>query len=245
MRIDAPTPGEIPALRQLWKAAFEDTDAFLDIFFSAAFSEDRCRCLFEDNQLLSMLYWFPCTCRRKEYAYLYAIATDETFRGKGCCSALMEETHQLLQKEGYCGSILVPADGKLRQFYRKLGYRDFGGIYEKTATPAETPAVFSPITAEEYAARRKEFLPEGYIQQEGINLTFLQKLGKFYGGKDFIFFLQSDFAPEILGNADPAAIAKALRLQKLTYRTPGQDPFAMCLSFDHAPSPTYLGFAFD
>lgn len=245
MRIDCPTPAEIPALRQLWKAAFGDTDAYLDIFFSAAFSESRCRCVFADNKLLSMLYWFPCACREKEYAYLYAIATDEASRGKGCCSALMEDTHRLLQKEGYAGCVLVPADDKLRQFYRKFGYRDFGGISEKTALPAETPVVFSPISAETYAARRKEFLPEGFIQQAGINLAFLQKLGKFYGGADFIFFLQEDFAPELLGNADPAAIAKALRLEKLTYRTPGEDPFAMCLSFGDESLPAYFGFAFD
>ena len=156
MHIDFPTPSKIPALGQLWKTAFGDTDAYLDLFFSAAFSESRCRCVFEDHKLLSMLYWFPCACGEKEYAYLYAIATDEASRGKGCCSALMEDTHRLLQKEGYAGCVLVPADDKLRQFYRRFGYRDFGGISEKTATPAKTPAVFSPIYAEEYAARIAE-----------------------------------------------------------------------------------------
>ena len=33
----------IPGLRELWKKAFGDTDEFLDLFFSTAYSPDRCR----------------------------------------------------------------------------------------------------------------------------------------------------------------------------------------------------------
>ncbi len=244
MRIDYPTAGDIPALSRLWTQAFDDQD-YQPLFFSAGFSPYRCRCIKENGEIRAMLYWFPCCCRKQKLAYIYAVATDIAARGKGLCSALMTDTHTLLKRLGYHGCVLVPADDKLRQFYRRFGYEDFGGICEKTATPADTAAVFSPITAEEYAARRKEFLPDGYIQQEGVNLIFLEKLGKFYGGEDFIFFLQSDFAPEILGSADPAAIAKTLNLEKLTYRAPGDDPFAMCLSFDGESLPAYFGFAFD
>ena len=43
MRIDHPDLGQIPELRQLWKEAFGDSDAFLDAFFMVAFSQiDAC-----------------------------------------------------------------------------------------------------------------------------------------------------------------------------------------------------------
>ena len=49
MIIKQPGVEEISQLRQLWKEAFGDTDSFLDIFFSAAFAPERCRCVLADG----------------------------------------------------------------------------------------------------------------------------------------------------------------------------------------------------
>ena len=61
MIIKAPQPSHIPALRTLWKDIFGDTDAFLDSFFSTAFSPNRSLCAIIDDQIVGMLYWFDCT----------------------------------------------------------------------------------------------------------------------------------------------------------------------------------------
>ena len=45
MTIDAPKKQDIPALKALWQEAFGDEEAFLDCFFSTAFSPKRCRCV--------------------------------------------------------------------------------------------------------------------------------------------------------------------------------------------------------
>ena len=93
MIINQPQSSHIPALRQLWKQAFGDPDAFLDGFFETGFSPDRCRCIMLDQQILAALYWFDCTWNGKKIAYLYAVATDLQYRGNGLCRALMENTH--------------------------------------------------------------------------------------------------------------------------------------------------------
>ena len=113
MIIDKPTSKEIPALRQLWKQAFGDTDAFLDSFFAHGFAFDRCRCVRIDGVLVAALYWFDCRWQGKKVAYLYAVATDMAFRGKRLCRMLMEDTHSHLQEAGYAGAALVPGSREL------------------------------------------------------------------------------------------------------------------------------------
>ena len=93
MIIDAPRVCHIPLLRELWKEAFGDTDAWLDTFFNTAFSLSRCRAVIENNEIIAALYWFDCEAYAQPVAYLYAIATKESHRGKGLCRLLMENTH--------------------------------------------------------------------------------------------------------------------------------------------------------
>ena len=83
-------PASLLPLRELWKEAFGDSDDFLDSFFGAAFSPERCRCAEEEGKLLGALYWFDVQVRQQKYAYLYAIATAKDSRGKGVCHALTE-----------------------------------------------------------------------------------------------------------------------------------------------------------
>ena len=56
MIIKQPAKEQIPQLRKLWQEAFGDTDAFLDIFFSAAFDAERCRCVMTQGQVAAALY---------------------------------------------------------------------------------------------------------------------------------------------------------------------------------------------
>ena len=61
MIIDHPTTTQIPQLRSLWKEAFGDSDAFLDIFFQRAFSPQRCCCVTQGDAVVAALYWFDCS----------------------------------------------------------------------------------------------------------------------------------------------------------------------------------------
>ena len=51
MTIDKPNADQIAGLRQLWKEAFGDEEAFLDDFFGTGFSPDRCRCITIENDI--------------------------------------------------------------------------------------------------------------------------------------------------------------------------------------------------
>lgn len=248
MIIDAPATGHIPALRALWQQAFGDTDAFLDAFFSVAYSPERCRCIFENDRLAAVLYWFDCSWEGKRLAYLYAVATDEAFRGQGLCRTLMENTHAHLRKLGYRGCILVPGSSDLFAMYAKMGYAICSHIQEFECTAGDAIPL-RQLTAEEYAALRRQYLPAGGVVQEGQTLALLQSQATFHAGENCVFIRSGKQTfSELLGDIDAApGILAALGCQKGTFRTPGTEkPFAMyCPLATDTAAPSYFGLAMD
>lgn len=253
MNIKQPEEKHIPLLRQLWKEAFGDTDDFLDTFFHTAFSFERCRCVFEDDIPVAVLYWFDCEYEGQPVAYLYAIATTVSHRGQGLCKQLMQNTHKHLESLGYQGTLLVPGENSLFSFYEKIGYKTTCFHHEFSCTGEEQEIFPHKVSSTEYAFLRRKYLPSGSIIQEGKSLVLIQSEYDFYAGKDFLFVAQLTdddlYVLELLGNTDPApGLVHYFKCTKGLFRTPGFDkPFAMYLPLNKTVQtpPSYLGFAFD
>jgi len=251
MTIDHPALHHIPALRDLWKKAFGDTDSFLDDFFSVAFSPARCRCVFIEDRLAAVLYWFNCNWEGKRLAYLYAVATDEAFRGKGLCRTLMENTHAHLQSLGYEGCILVPGSKELFGMYEKMGYTTCSYIREFECAAGD-PILLRQLDAPQYAALRRQYLPAGGVVQAEETLTLLQTQAAFYAGDNCLLVCSSEngklTVSELLGDASAApGILAALNCPEGSFRTPGKEkPFAMYHPLiDDPTAPSYFGLAMD
>lgn len=252
MTIDHPTPAQIPALRHLWQQAFGDSDTFLDGFFSTGFDPRRCRCLTEQGETAAALYWFDTMYQGSRFAYLYAVATDLRFRGRGFCHKLMADTHAHLADLGYAGTFLLPAGASLRDFYAAMGYNAFSAVSEFPCTAAGAAIALEQLSHEEYARLRQKYLPENSVVQEGAMLAFLQTYAAFYEGTGCLFTAIRDgetlFVPELLGDASAApGILQALGFSCGSFRTPGgHKPFAMCRSLTRAQIPAgYFGLALD
>ena len=241
----------IPGLRELWKKSFGDTDEFLDLFFSTAYAPDRCRCIADGDAVQSVLYWFDCFLEGQKMAYIYAVATDPDFRGRGLCRALMEDTMEVLRERGYSAAALLPQEEWLINMYAGMGFTPCTTVTEKLYTAGEEiPA--RRIDAQEYAHLRRGLLPAGGVIQEGENLAFLAGMAKLYAGEHFLAAVMETegelWCPEFLG--DPAAfpgLVKTLGFPEGRCRMPGGDrPFAMFrpLSKD-AAKPLYFGLVFD
>lgn len=252
MVIHRPRADQIPGLRLLWSLAFGDTAAFLDLFFDAAYTPDRCRCITEGEQVVAALYWFDTECDGQKFAYLYAVATHPDFRGRGLCRELVADTHAVLKAQGYAGALLVPQEEGLRKMYAGMGYREATRVSEVFCNAAEEPATIRPIGAEEYAALRRQYLPCGGVIQEGPNLALLDKTAGLYAGEDFLLAAgaekESLWGMELLGKKEKIpGILRALGFPCGTFRTCGEDKsFAMYLPFwDDTVKPSYFGLAFD
>ena len=251
MRSDHPTQQDIPGLRQLWHQAFGDGPEFLDGFFSAAFSPQRCLCIRRESRIVAALYWFDCALEHRKIAYLYAVATDKAFRGQGLCKTLMAQTLAQLRREGYSGALLSPAQGELFPMYEKMGFRETLRLREWTALPGGDPLPLTSLSPEDYARLRRERLPAGGLVQEGENLAFLAQYAKFYRADGCLFAATAAddhlFCMEFFGNESGIpGILTTLKAGSGTFRTPGNEkPFALYASLDASPAPSYFGLAFD
>ena len=244
MNLDHPSAAQIPQLRQLWKEAFGDTDAFLDRFYSIAFSADRCLCAMMEEEVAAMAYWFPCG----EYAYIYAVATAKKHRGQGISHALMARIHEILTCRGYAGCILVPGEESLRRFYGGMGYENCGGVTEFDAEATE-PLPLRKLDKDEYATLRRQYLPEGGVVQDGVNLDFLSCWATYYQAPNALLAATQEDGKlmilELLGDLQAAGgIVAALGANCGTFRAPGDTPFAMHRPLNHNIPPKYFGFCF-
>lgn len=253
MEPDYPTPAQIPGLKALWQEAFGDPEEFLTAFFIKGFSPCRCRCITEEGHIKAALYWFDCTLQGQKYAYLYAVATVKSDRGRGLCTALMEDTHALLRSSGYAGVILVPGERSLFRFYERLGYQTAANVRELECTAVSTGNRLSlrEISVREYGALRQNRLPQGSVVQEGPTLAFLDTYAQFACTEDFIMAYTQDghrlICHELLGKADLEAVVSSLGCTKGRFRIPGDGrSFAMFLPLQEGvPTPQYFGLALD
>ena len=242
----------LPALRELWKEAFSDTDAFLDQFYSTAFDVNRCRVATTNNKLASVLYWFDCKIDEQPVAYIYAVATAKEFRGNGACHMLLKDTHNHLKELGYKSVMLVPGSETLIHLYEGCEY-ELCTKHTKLECSAENMDIsISEISKEEFALLRLEYLPKSSVLQEKENLDFLETQAKFYKGENFLLVAHIEnenlYGIELLGDSSFApGILYALNCKDGTFYIPGKDDsFAMYHSLsDDAIEPTYFGFAFD
>lgn len=238
--------------KELFYEAFGDTEEFLSLFERTAFSPDRCHYIYDGDEVVSALYWFDCEYLGERLAYIYGVATAKKKRGQGLCHRLFKEAHALLKEKGYAGAILVPAKTELYGLYESMGYKTVTTLNERICKKSDATIDFNRINKDEYKAKRRLFLPEGSVIEEGAALDFLDGYSEFYLGEDFLIVLSRDeggvYSPELLGNPDAfPAVLRTLGYDGGRVRTPGEGrPFAMYYPFVEAlVPPKYFGLALD
>lgn len=243
-------PGDIPALRRLWKEAFGDSDAYLDLFFQTAYAPERSIVMTGEDSILGGAYWLDCTVSSQKLAYVYAVAITASRQGQGLGTQLMNAIHTRLAAQGYAGALLVPGSPRLWSYYRRFGYRTAAHRSE-FQTRAAGSIFLSPISAQRYAMLRRRYLPENGVVQEKEHLSLLAGFARFYEGADFIAAVSPEEKNclELLPNAKHApAVTAALGFEQCRFRTPGREvAYAMVKPLGSAvlPAELYLGFGFD
>lgn len=243
------TEKDRPALTRLWQEAFGDEIAYIDAFFETAWAPERSRVAVVDGEIAGMHFWFDCELDGQKLAYLYAVATDKRFRGRGVATKLMEDGERLLKERGYAGAILSPGSESLFRFYADRGYETVGFRSEERIM-AGAPIPIREVGEQEYAAIRRKLLPENGVRQEGESLRFLHRFSRFYAGEGFCAAVYGSeaFLPEYLGDTKMIpGLLGTLGLGEASVRMPGGDvPNAMGKWFSPADKRRiYLGFVFD
>ena len=116
-------PDEI-ACKRLWIKCFGDEETFIDSFLIGHYSRKRMLAAEEDGRLAAMLHLIPFESELGRTTYIYGVATDPDYRGRGLASGLMREAMRRIAEEGADAAILIPSQESLKDFYAPFGFED-------------------------------------------------------------------------------------------------------------------------
>lgn len=118
------TPEEIKQqTRDLWRTCFNDSEAFLDIYFADKYTDDRNLTVRNDGRVVAAMQLLPYRMTFygtvQHAGYISGLMTHPDHRGKGYATNLLNEAHRRLYAQGAALSFLIPGDEELRHFYEK------------------------------------------------------------------------------------------------------------------------------
>jgi len=156
---------DVPRLKELWKLAFGDEDAYIDHFFTGYYTPERVLVLEEAGTVQAMTAWFdmpvvfadgtmwPC-------AYLYAVATHPDCRGRGLAGQLLAFADRWLKERGFACVSTVPAREELHVFFKRNGFEECFALQQEQyrTQPEVLPARLEQVDAQGYRMLREQLL---------------------------------------------------------------------------------------
>ena len=112
------------ALMRLYDSAFHDGPFTKKLFDLCT---DYVKTLRINGETVAMCFALPCEIGGKKAEYIYGFTVKEEHRGKGYGKALMEKVKN--DADGIV--ILRPADCKLIEYYKKLGFKEISASNQK------------------------------------------------------------------------------------------------------------------
>lgn len=157
---------DLPGIRSLWQEAFGDSPEAVSYFFKSF--PDCISYVAEENGIVtSMVHALPQTLSPDiPTAYVYAVATRRSHRGKGLCRELMLFAEGDLQRRGFACCVLAPAELGLFDYYQTMGYQ-IAFTRQRTMFPGGTP-----ISLTDYLTRREGLLTEPHMVCDRQLLTY-------------------------------------------------------------------------
>ncbi len=248
------TIGDRPRLRELWKLAFGDSDAYIDCFFAACPDPERVLVLADEGGVQAMTAWFdmPLVSAGSGQwpgAYLYAVATHPDCRGKGYAGRLLDWAGEWLRGKGFACLTTVPASESLHRFFAANGFEEQFALVEREVAPNlnVVPAPIHAVEWQEYGEIRENCLADmTHVACGAEGLSYQQAVCRLSGGGLFragggcacveragdTAVVKELLAPVAEHPAVLSALAEAIPAKRWLVRTPCQvgqagTPFAM------------------
>ncbi len=185
-KIAEAVPEHIPELKKIWKECFGDSDEYIDFFFKNKFFHTGCVALTENSIPVGCAYLLPV--RSEEYGntkqgyYVYAVGILKEHRGKGLFKKMHECIYEYVRSNNMF-LILCPANEKLCNYYKRLGYIENAFVSEISLTKANNPPQYKTykLTPDKFfKMRENEF--SNLIEWDENSLSYILKENKFAGG---------------------------------------------------------------
>lgn len=129
---------DIPAAKSLWKQAFGDSDAFINMYFDDKVLPGNSLGLFDDG-LISVVHMLPYKIRVQgrslQSAFIAGAATDKDRRGEGHMRTMLLESLKLMRSRGILMTHLYPFK---HSFYENFGWATYSYVQKKTIKSASS-----------------------------------------------------------------------------------------------------------
>ena len=117
-------------LRELWIDCFGDSLQIIDHFMVSHYDPALCYTHIEAGRVVGMLHIVPMVISERRCAYIYAVATDSRFRGRGIATELMTAALRDIDRGEYDYAALIPADSHTAKFYERFGFESTGELFD-------------------------------------------------------------------------------------------------------------------
>ena len=200
----------IPTLKSLWIDAFKDSEDYVDFFFNHRFEDVSTFVYLVDNHPVSMAFVFDEELYHKNAyihaGYIYGVATFSEHQGKGYSTEVLKHIQRI-----YPTTFLIPATGRLFDFYRRNGYQTAFVVHEATLSitdhcPSTTSYSFDAISPTQYKnIRDKHFEKEGYIRWSETSIAYAIAENMLCGGSALKVTFLDDYIPNNSTSEDNAS----------------------------------------
>lgn len=155
--------GDRARLTELWALIFGDPPEAIEGYFARRHRDGDMLVFVEGGVLCGMLSMLPLTLVSGNATYparyVYAVATDPAFRGRGIATELLLRAHDVMTGRGDRASVLVPASESLFGYYEKRGYQTAFSVEIRDYDAGKLASfpqggAFAPCAPEEYAKIR-------------------------------------------------------------------------------------------
>ena len=113
-------------IKALWKLCFDDSDAFIDMYFRLRYNDEVNIAIESGKEVVSALQMIPYPmtfCGEQiQTSYISGACTHPDFRGNGVMRELLSQAFARMRYNRVVLSTLIPAEPWLFDYYARMGY---------------------------------------------------------------------------------------------------------------------------
>lgn len=180
---------DIPALTELWVRVFGDTEEFVSGFFRMLPDFGSCVLMECEGRIIaeaSVITGFELQLAKggaPECGYIYAVAVDEAFRGRGLGKELVKAAVGLAREREAYIICTLPANAELYGFYADAAGLAPALCRESYELPAKSVQMTMKLSATEYTFYREDMLRgRTFLRPSFFTMDFQRFLCESSGG---------------------------------------------------------------
>ncbi len=223
----------------LWRISFpEDTEEFIRLHFGRKYKKENTLVFRQEDNIVSALQMIPYKMtfydREIETSYISGACTHPSMQSRGFMSRLLSGSFQEMYRRGVALTTLIPASGKVSDYYKKAGY---AFVFDYSQEHYETISLLGKnITSSKYEigewnlsdsdgiysylAEKERKRPFSILHSKDDFFAVLEDL---HNDNGTLFYIRNNFNHRICGLAFAVPLENRILLKELLFEDQGEN----------------------